>query len=373
MTLQIKPVTTPEELEQFLDVPLLVYQNDPHWVQPLRKSMASELSAENTFRSYGELQPFLAWRDNRAVGRIVAAVNRRLIEREGVNVGLFGYFEVINDFEAAEGLLQAAEDWLRDRNMTQIRGPINLSTHNSCLFLIDGFDSDPFMMMPYNPSYYPQFMEKAHWQKAKDAYAYLLPLDRELDPKFEKGYRIATKSGITFRPINTKGEAFEQDSRSLYNVFTKAFENNWSSSARTEEDFVEEAKDLKDVVDPEIFPVAEDNGKMIGFLLSLPDYNIALKHVNGKLNFWGILKLLWYRRKIDRVRVIAITSFPEYRRRMVALALVYLTFINNQKKKNPYKSVELSYVWEDNMASRKVIEATGAKVHKTYRVYEKKL
>ncbi|MDB9314824.1 GNAT family N-acetyltransferase [Spirulina sp. CS-785/01] len=370
MALTIKPVTTSQELEQFLDMPKLVYQDDPNWVQPLRSSEKQLLSPDHAFRSYGELQPFLAWRDNQAVGRIVAAVNHRLIEREGKNVGVFGFFEVIEEFEVAERLLQVACDWLRDRKMTLARGPINLSTHNSCLFLVDGFDSPPVMMMPYNPPYYTQFLEKAGWQKAKDAYAYYFPIDLVLEPKFEKAYRIATKSGVTFRPIRTKGEGFKQDCRALYNLFTTAFTNNWSSSARSEEDFLEEAEELKSVVDPEVFPIAEDQGKMVGFFMGLPDYNMVFKHLNGKLNWLGIIKFLWYRRQINRGRVLAICSLPEYRRKMVALALVYVAFQAGIKKGKPYKWAELSYVWEDNMASRKIIEASGAKIYKTYRMYE---
>jgi hypothetical protein len=229
------------------------------------------------------------------------------------------------------------------------------------------------VMMPYNPSYYPEFMEKDGWYKAKDAYAYDLPLDKPLAAQFEKAYKIACKSGITFRPLRTKGEAFEEDCISLYQLFTRAFANNWSSTARTEQEFLAEAKALQSLVDPDVFPIAEDNGEMIGFFMGLPDYNIPLKQVNGKLNLLGILKFLWYRRQIDRARVIAICSLPEYRRKMVPLALIYLGMQGGIQKGKPYKRAELSWVYEDNFPSRKLIEASGGKIYKTYRIYEKSL
>lgn len=373
MNFQIQPVTTPADIERFLDVPARVYANDPNWVAPIRSSEAKKLAPDNPFLSYGKLQAFIALADGEPVGRVVAAVNQRLIDVEKKQLGLFGFFECINQFEIAQALLTAATDWLREQGMTEVRGPIDLSTHNDCLFLVDGFDTQPMVMMPYNPAYYPEFMEKMGWHKAKDAYAYDFPLDEGLPPKFEKAYRIAKQSGVTFRPLNTKGEAFEQDARALYRLFTEAFANNWSSTPRTEEEFLEEAKELQQLVDPDVFPIAEVNGKMVGFFMGLPDYNIPLKRLNGKFNWLGILKFLWYRRQIDQGRVIAICSLPEYRRKMVPLALIYLGMRGGIKKGKPYKRAELSWVWEDNMPSRRLIEASGGKLYKTYRIYEKSL
>lgn len=377
LSAEIQVVTTPAQSELFLDVPARVYANDPNWVPPLRSDVAKQFAPSNPFFEYGTLQQFIAVERGsntpQAVGRIVAAVNQRLIEREGTNIGLFGFFECVPNFAIAQALLNAAQDWLREQGMTVARGPIDLSTHNNCLLLVDGFDSPPMVMMPYNPFYYPEFMEKDGWDKAKDAYAYDLQLDKPLIAQFEKAYRIACKSGITFRPLRTKGEAFEQDCISLYHLFTRAFANNWSSTPRTEQEFLTEAKALQSLVDPAIFPIAEDNGEMVGFFMGLPDYNIPLKQVNGKLNLLGILKFLWYRRQIDRARVIAICSLPEYRRKMVPLALIYLGMQGGIQKGKPYKRAELSWVYEDNFPSRKLIEASGGKISKTYRIYEKAL
>lgn len=372
---QVRAVTTPGDGELFLDVPWVVYRGDRHWVPPIRSGTAKTFQPENPFFQYGRLQQFIATRPGsrgtEPIGRIVAAVNDRLIEREGEKIGIFGYFECINDFAVAQGLMRMAEDWLRAQGMVRVRGPIDLSTHNGCLMLVDGFDSPPVVMMPYNPSYYPQFMEQAGWHKAKDAYAYTFLLGGPLSEEFAKAYRIACKSGVTFRPIQTKGEAFEQDCLSLYHLFNKAFAPNWSSTPRTQEEFLEEARSLQSLVDPDVFPVAEHNGEMVGFLMGLPDYNIALKHVDGKLNWLGILKFLWYRRQINQGRILAIASLPEFRRKAVPLALIYLGMNGGIQKGKPYRRAELSWVFEDNMPSRKLIEASGGKIYKTYRIYEK--
>lgn len=376
-TFEICPVTSTAHNKMFLDVPARIYANDPHYVPPILDSIAKQFAPTNPFLKYGKLQQFIAIsqqaNNSQAVGRIVAAVNQRLIDREGQNVGLFGFFECIEDFTIAQALLDTACKWLRSQGMNIVRGPIDFSTHNNCLFLVDGFDSPPMVMMPYNPPYYPEFIERDGWHKAKDAYAYDFPLDKPLPVEFEKAYRIACKSGVSFRPIKTKGDGFEQDVKSIYQLFNTAFANNWSSTPRSEAEFLEEAKDLQNLVDPDVFPIAEYDGKMIGFWMSLPDYNIPLKHVKGKLNWLGTLKFLWYRRQIDQGRVIAICSLPEYRRKMVSLALIYLGMRGGIQKGKPYKRAELSWVFEDNFPSRKLIEASGGKIYKTYRIYEKAL
>ncbi|MDJ0693049.1 hypothetical protein [Mastigocoleus sp. MO_188.B34] len=371
---QVKAVSSDKDREIFLDVPHIVYKNDANWVPPFRSSIAKQLAPENAFRQHGELQQFIALSETgKPLGRIVAAINHRLIESEGKNIGIFGYFECIEDFEVAQALLEAACQWLCEHNMESVRGPIDLSTHNRCLFQVDRFDLPPMIMTPYNPSYYPEFIEKAGWEKGNDAYIYNFPLDKPLDPKFEKAYRIACKSGITFRALRTKGEEFEQDCQNMYNLMSEAFAKNYSYIYRTQEEFMAQARELQQMADPDVFPIAEHNGEMIGFWMGLPDYNIVLKHLNGKFDWWGMIKFLWYRRQIDQGVVPVIVSLPEYRRKMVPLALIYLGMQGGIKKGKPYKRAELGWVWETNSPSRKLIEASGGKIYKTYRMYEKAL
>lgn len=372
-TVEIRSVTTPQEAEQFLDLPFKVYANDPNWVPPIRSSIASQFAPENPFFEHGRLQRLIAVRSDEVVGRIVAAVNDRLIEREGRKVGLFGFFECIEDFTVAKALLNAACQWLREQGMELVRGPINLSTHNSCLFLVDGFNSPPMIMMPYNPPYYPEFVEQDGWYKAKDAYAYNFALDKPLPDEFERAYRIACKAGVTFRPVRTKSPGFEEDAERIFHLLNRMFANNYSSTPWSKAEFMAETRSMRSLLDPDVFPIAEYNGEMIGLWMGLPDYNIALKHVGGNLNLIGTLKFLWYRRQIDQGRVIYICSLPEHRRKMVPLALIYLGMMGGIKKGKPYKRAELGHIYEDNYPSRKLVEASGGTIHKTYRIYEKNL
>ena len=369
----IQPVDSPQRQEMFLDLPQRVYADNPYWVPPLRSSEASLFDPENEFLTYGEFQAFIALEADAPVGRVVAAINRRLIEKENRPVGIFGYFECINDLAIAQALLEAAANWLQQQGMTSVKGPIDLSTHNRCLFQVDRFDSAPMIMMPYNPPYYPEFMEQLGWQKAVEAYSYGLDRSQALPPQYERGYKVAIKSGVTFRSLALEGDAFWQDVTQMYHLFTILFANNWGATARTLEEFKQEAKDLQALVDPNIFWIAEYKGEMIGFFMALPDYNLVLKHLNGRLDLWGKLKFLWYRRFINQARVLVICTKPEHRRRMVPLGLIYLAFNEVHQSKRNYQFAELGYVYEDNKPSRSIVEATGADIYKTYRIYEKAL
>ncbi len=319
--IRVDPVESNRDWEDFLDLPGVIYQDDPNWVPPLRKAIVQQLSPNSTFKAYGEFQPFLARCDGKPIGRIVAVINRRLIEKEGQAIGLFGYFECIHDQQVAYELLEVACQWLSEKGCVLGRGPIDLSTHINCLFLVDGFDTLPYLMMPYNPDYYPQLVEGAGWQPMKEAYAYDFPMEK-LSPAFERSYRRALAAGIHFRSIRTKGQGFEEDCRALYHVFTHSFSENWSATPRSEDEFLEEARDLRQIADPALFPIAEHNGQMVGFWMGLPDYNIALRHVGGCLNAMGLLKLLWHRRKIDRARVLAVGVLPNYQQRNLALSIL---------------------------------------------------
>lgn len=374
MEVKIQPVSNSAQMEVFLDVSEIVYQDNHYWVPPLRSSLAQELGPNSLFREYGKLQKFIAVTSTgKPLGRIVAAINQKLIAKENKAIGLCGYFECIHDYQVAKSLLDAACGWLANQGITLVRGPINLSTHNGCLFLVEGFDSPPTLMMPYNPSYYGEFWQDYGWKPVKQAYAYSLSVDQSLPPAFARGYQIACQGGIEFRSLRVKGEGFEADCAQIYQLMSQGFAASWSYTPWTEAEFWAEAKSLREIIDPDILLVATTGEKMVGFCLALPDYNIPLQRVGGKLNWWGILKLLWYRRQINQARVSTIVSLPEYRRYMVSLGLIYWLQQQGTKPGKKYQQAELSWIWADNQASRKIIEASGAKLVKIYQVYELEL
>lgn len=251
--------------------------------------------------------------------------------------------------------------------MDTMRGPMNFSTNDECALLIDGFDSSPVIMMPYNPRYYLDFMDGFGLKKGRDLYAYSLTADRvppeDLRVKLEK---IRKRAGIIIRKLNMKD--YEGEIRRVKEVYNAAWSSNWGFVPMTDEEINHLASQLKKIIDPDLVFFAEVRGKPIGFSVALPDLNQALKRINGRLFPFGLLKLLWHSRKIDGVRVPIMGVIHEYHNRGIAAMFGVKSFMVGTKK--GYVRGELSWILEDNIPVQRNLERLGAKVYKTYRIYE---
>src|SRR5215510_1260422 len=174
----VRPVRTSRDLRRFIDLPYRLHRNEPHWVPPLKLSQKDILNiAKHPFYKTSDAKMFLAERDGRTVGRIMAIVNHAHNEFHQERVGFFGFFEVENNRETAAMLLDEACNWTASRGVTAIRGPMNPSTNYECGLLVEGFDLDPTVMMTYNPSYYVELIESYGFKKAMDLLAYDIAAD----------------------------------------------------------------------------------------------------------------------------------------------------------------------------------------------------
>ena len=182
--LTVEPVRNKRELKQFIHFPWKVYEGDPNWVPPLIADMKEMLDKKkNPFFLHSDAEFFLARRGGEVVGRIAAIQNNRHNQFHNENTGFFGFFEVLNDYEAAAALFDTAAAWLKDRGLTLMRGPMNYSTNDTCGFLLDAFDKPPVILMTYNPPYYLDFCQRYGFVKAKDLYAYFMSADQPLPEK----------------------------------------------------------------------------------------------------------------------------------------------------------------------------------------------
>ncbi|MDP8235752.1 MAG: hypothetical protein P9M08_05175, partial [Candidatus Erginobacter occultus] len=187
LPLQIKEVTTRRELKSFLTFPWTVYRDNPHWVPPLlREEKKTLTSGRHPFWEHSERALFLAFRNGEPVGRIAAIADQNFIDYHRERTGYFGFFECLDDPEAARALLAAAEDWLKGRGLEKLIGPLNPSTNGTCGFLLEGYDSPPRLMMPYTLPYYHDLMGACGLTKAKDLLAYRIPVPKEMKPRLEK-------------------------------------------------------------------------------------------------------------------------------------------------------------------------------------------
>lgn len=371
IAVRVVSVRDRHDFQQFLQLPWRIYRNDPLWVPPLLFDQKQLLNRrKHPFHRHAEVEYFLAWRGEEVVGRIAAIVNRQYVEFHEEVTGFFGFFESIDDHEVASALLTTAEQWVAARGMRQMRGPMSFSTNEECALLIDGFDSAPAVMMPYNPTYYPQLLEGSGYVKAKDLLAYLVDGTVPPPPRLVSGVeRLLQRQNIVIRPFNLK--RFKQEVEKLTAIYQSAWERNWGFVPMIQAEVDNFADQMKWVANPNLCLLAEIDGEAIGFALALPDYNQVLRHMNGRLFPFGLFTFLWYRRKISTARVLILGLKPGFRRRGID-AMLYLR-LWQEAPKNGYPIVECSWILEDNWDMRRALERMGGRLYKTYRVYEKQL
>ncbi|ATB33843.1 N-acetyltransferase [Melittangium boletus] len=372
---EVTPVRTSAERTAFIRFAYTVYQGDPHWVPPLEMERRDFMDPrKNPFFEFGEVEFFLARRDGQVVGRIAAVNNPRYNEFQKTNVGFFGLFECVNDAGVAQALFEAAAHWLRARGFTSVLGPMSYSTNHEVGLLIDGFGTPPSIMTTYNPRWYPALLEANGFTKAKDLYAWELSAST---PPPEKVARVAEKirqrEGVTVRPVNLKD--FDAEVTRIKTMYNSAWENNWGFVPMTEGEFDHLAKELKQMVRSELVLIAEVKGEPVGFGLTLPDANEAIKAANGRLTTFGLpiglAKLLLASRRIRRLRLVLLGTVEGYRRRGLD-AILYLDTLRKARELG-FEGGEISWTLEDNHLVNRAIESMGGQRSKTFRVYEKPL
>ena len=370
--MQIEQVSDKKRLDQFILFPWKVYQGNPNWVPPLISEMKFILGDRNPFFHHAEAAYFLARKDGDVVGRIAAIVDRNHINIHKEQAGFFGFFECLPDVTVAQELLNAAAAWLRERDIEIMRGPMNPSVNDECGFLLDGFDSPPMIMMTYTPLYYLEYMERCGLTKSKDLFAYISIIkDVSAGGRLEKlasGVR-ARVPGLTVRPANMK--QFQRELETVKDIYNSAWSHNWGYVPMTNEEIEAMAKRLKPLIVPELLIMAEVNGSPAAFFMAVPDYNQALSKINGRLGPVGIVKFMWYSRRIRDIRVLTLGVKEEYRKKGIE-GLLYLESFKAAMKKG-YERAEMSWILEDNVLMQRGCELMGGKLYKKYRIYEKKL
>jgi hypothetical protein len=247
-------------------------------------------------------------------------------------------------------------------------GPMNPSTNDECGLLVEGFDSPPCLMMPYNPRYYPSLIEESGLKKVMDLYAYLVEKSTVQDDRL---FRITDRlvkreSKLWVRPINLKN--LEEELKIIKEIYNHAWSKNWGFVPLTEEEIDDLAKNLKPLVVPDIVLFAYWGDDPVGFSVSLPDYNDVLKHLNGKIGLIGSLKFLYYSRKIKKIRVMLLGVKQAFQKKGVEGLLYVETFKRGIKK--GYEKAECSWILENNLLMQHGIKALGGNHYKTYRIYE---
>jgi GNAT superfamily N-acetyltransferase len=372
--LRVRAARDRRDLKRFVDLPYRLHARDPLWVPPLRRDVELLLSRDkNPFFEHAEAEYFLAERDGEVIGRIAAISNRLHNETHGDRVGFFGFFETVDDQAVADQLLGAAADWCRAKGHDVLRGPASFSVNDECGLLVDGFDTPPALMMPHNPRYYVTLIEHAGFAKAKDLWVYEGGREDRYVPVPERLARgtelIRQRMGITIRPLDMKN--FQGEVERIKELYNAAWEKNWGFVPMTAHEIDHLAEQFKPVVIPDLVPIAEKDGKVIGFGITLPDLNVVFRPNRSGRLFPMILKLLWAlkTRKIRRARILLLGVLPEYRGKGVD-AMLYHWIWTKSGERGIYWG-EAGWILEDNPAMNAGLEKMTFKVYKTYRLYDR--
>src|SRR5262245_3272344 len=377
----IEQVSTRRQRNEFVDFPQRLYAGDSNWCQPLKLETHAAINPrKHPFFKHGTATHFLARRDGQVVGRISASDDPHYNAEHSepgkpCNVGSFGMFECIDDPEVARALLNAAARWLRARGRTSIMGPIDYSTNYPCGLLVEGFDTPQRVMMNHNPPYYANLLESWGLAKAKDLYAWWFDGNNTaLEDWVPRAQRIAVRGGVKIRPI--RFEDFNAEVHRCMQVYNETWEKMWGFVKMTPEEFHHMAVQLKQMAVPEMVLLAEVAAQPVGFCLTLPDFNEAIRPLNGRLTTWslriGLARLRRGLKKSHSARMVALGVLPGYRKRGIAELLILQTFLYGRKQLG-YDGAELSWTLEDNEAINNTIQAVGGRRYKRFRIYERSI
>ncbi|NWF90945.1 MAG: hypothetical protein HXY50_15980 [Ignavibacteriaceae bacterium] len=314
------------------------------------------------------MQLFLAKQDDKIVGRIAGIKNELHNLHHNDNVGFFGFFECVDNQTVANLLFDAVKKWLSEKGLDKMRGPANPSSNDEYGMLIEGFNDQPRILMPYNPEYYLKLCENYGFKKAKDLNAFKLETDKVLSS--EKLKRVAElarqRSGLKIYQLDMK--KFDAELDKVKYVYNKAWAPNWGFVPMTEAEIDAMAKDLKVLVEPSLVLFGEINEKLVGFALVLLDYNFIFKKMNGRLLPFGIFKLLTQKKTIPWARILTLGIIPEYQKRGLD-AVFYYEIVKRAADLNLFLG-EASWVLEDNDMMNRGLEVMNAEPYKKYRIYE---
>ncbi len=373
MSLAIVPLDRRStDLDRFIRVSYGIYDGDPHWVAPLWFDLKKVFTDANPLFEHAEVRLWVAHRNGQDVGRIAGIIDHYFNQVQQGQTFFFGFFESVNEPAVAAGLLDAVCAWGRSQGLDRLLGPMNPTSNDECGLLVEGFDMDAAFMMPYNPPYYPELLSGLGFQKAKDLLAYLIDISKS---PLDRLNRLANKCrernpDLVFRSVTKK--SLQTDLGKIKQVYNAAWEQNWGFTPMTDPEIDFLAARLKPLLVEGLVQLAESPVEPVGFLLAVPDFNQALKPLRGRLltpRLPGVVPYLLGRKVPTLCRVITLGVKAAYRGR--GLESVMLSEGLRTGFRLGFTAAEASWVLEDNVKMRRVIELFGASVYKRYRLYER--
>ncbi len=364
---------TPGSFRRFHDAARQLYRDDPNWIAPLDMEVENIFTpGKNRQLDDGEaIRWVLVDERGKYAGRVAAFINHGTNRGSALPAGGIGFFECIDDQEAANVLFDVAVEWLKQRGAVVIDAGINFGENFSYWgVLIEGFTKQGYGM-PYNKCYYQKLYEAWGFRDYFQQFSYHMDPWKPLPERMLRfADFLGSRPGYSFRHfVKSEKKKFIQDLVDIFNTtWDDYMEDYHPLSAADIEKIIEGAGML---IEEEFIWFAYKDERPIGMVVAFPDVNQLLVHFNGKLNFLKILKLLWLKRRhaITRNRVLLAGVIPEYQNSGVIAPLFY-EMLKLVRKRPWFTEIELSWVGDYNPRMRKVYEQIGAvqaKRHITYR------
>ena len=378
----IEPVDGKKGRAAFVDLGRAFSAREPHSVPQLRSEQLELVDpSKNPFFGHATVQLFIAYRSGKPVGRIAAHIDHLALELPkeqgmGPGTGMFGYFDA-EDEEVATALLSRAEEWLRDKGMHRVIGPISLSIWEEPGLLVKGQDHPPTIMMGHHPAHYAGLIERNGYAETKRLMTYELDISKDF-PKLVQ--RIVTSGErnerITIRPIDMK--RWDEEIRTVLHILNDAWSQNWGFVPFTEEEIAHASKKMKPIIKPRLNMIAELDGRPVAFMMVLPDINATLKKVDGKLLPFGWFHLLrWLRKPTGsdmRVPLMGVLKEFQASRLASQLAFMMIEYIRRNATTD-YGSTrgEIGWILDDNKGMVAIADTIESTINREYVIYEKSL
>lgn len=357
---------------EFLKVPLLIYKNDPDWIRPLDKDIEDVFDPKtNKMFRHGEACRWVLKDDNgNLIGRVAAFYNKITANSFKYPTGGMGFFDCIDNENAAILLFNTCKQWLKDRGMKAMDGPVNFGEKDRFWgLLVEGF-TEPTYCVNYNPPYYQKFFENYGFKVYFEQYTYSRSVSDPLEEKFRlKAAKIAENPKYTFKHLKKNNlEKYTEDFRIIYN---QAWSNRGSFKGMRKEHAVSIMNKIKHIMDEKIIWYAYYEDEPVAFFIMLPEINQIIKHLNGQMDWLGKLKFLWYRwgGKCRKMYGVAFGVVPSHQKKGLEGAIVEAAAKVVQPM-NKYDVLEMIWIGDFNPKMINVVKGVGGKrikVHYTYR------
>ena len=370
--MRIQEVSGRKLKKAFLQVPRILYRNDDFWVCPFDKEIESIFDpGKNVYFKHGEATRWVLYDlENKLIGRIAGFINRNAAHKYDQPTGGTGFFECINDQEAASLLFDTAKEWLRERGMEAMDGPINFGeTDKYWGLLVEGF-THPSYEIAYNPPYYQALFENYGFKTYFKQEGFHLDVKKEFPPRIQRiAEWIAQKPDYEFRHFDWKSsDQFIEDFVLVFNEAWASFKEGFEP---LEVSYIKKTlKKAKAIIDEEFIWIACHKGKPIAIYLMYPDVNMILKHLNGKLTPPAMLKFLYLKKRktMTRARGVLMGVIPAFQGLGVEAGII-INLVKIFKTKPHYTEIEFSWVGDFNPKMRKIFMSVGSESAKHYITY----